>query len=83
MNEPLYNEAEAMNLIYKILTTKGDINEKINKIFETNEKYYYFPFNPFDYTEEDINKLLTYFSKKDDFEKCIKIIECCSVKTKK
>ncbi len=83
MTEPLYNEDKAMNLIYDILTSKENIYELLNKILETNENYYYFPFNPLDYSKEDINKVLTYFSNRDEFEKCIKIMECCSVKIKK
>ena len=83
MTEPLYNEDKAMNLIYDILTSKENVYELLNKILETNIDYYYFPFNPLDYSKEDINKVLTYFSNKDEFEKCIKIMECCSVKIKK
>lgn len=83
MTEPVYNEDKAMNLMYDILTSKENIYKLFNKILETNNEYYYFPFNPLDYSEEDINKVLTYFSDKDEFEKCIKIMECCSVKTKK
>tara|TARA_R110000751_G_C13576472_1_gene459312 strand:- start:226 stop:495 length:270 start_codon:yes stop_codon:yes gene_type:complete len=88
LKEPVYDEDKAMNNIYLVLTNSKNNAEEINTIIEatinsTDDSYIYYPFDPNNYNEEDINTVLTYFSNKDEFEKCIKLMECCSIKTKK
>jgi hypothetical protein len=82
--EPIYDEEKAMNNIYLLLTNEEEnIDIAIDNVLEHNkESYIYYPFDPNDYTEEDINKVLKYFSDNNEFEKCIKLMECCSIKTK-
>jgi len=84
MEEPLYDQNIAMNNIYKLLTGKyDDVEQALDDIIEkTDKNYIFYPFDPNNYTEEDINKVIKYFSDKDEFEKCIELMECCSIKTK-
>jgi len=84
MDEPLYNEDEAMSNIYKLLTgSHNNVNEALDYcINSTNDSYIYYPFDPNNYTKKDLDKVLTYFSDNNEFEKCIKLMECCSIKTK-
>ena len=85
MEDPIYDEDKAMNNIYKLLTGEYEnINQALDDIiYKTEDSYIFYPFDPNNYNDDDIEKVLTYFSDKDEFEKCIKIMECCSVKIKK
>jgi len=84
MEEPLYDQNIAMNNIYKLLTGKyDDVEQALDDIIEkTDKNYIFYHIDPNNYTEEDINKVIKYFSDKDEFEKCIELMECCSIKTK-
>lgn len=85
MEDPIYDEDKAMNNIYKLLTGEYEnINKALDDIiYKTEDSYIFYPFDPNNYNDKDIEKVLTYFSDRDEFEKCIKIMECCSVKIKK
>jgi len=82
--EPVYNEDDAMNNMYKLLIGEYEnINQALdNIIYKSDDSYIFYPFDPNNYTDKDLNKVLTYFSDRDEFEKCIKLMECCSIKTK-
>jgi pentatricopeptide repeat protein len=56
---------------YKVLTGKRTVQEVVDKI-----KYPIFLFDPSnDYTDNDINIMIDYFAKREDYEKCIELKE--------
>jgi hypothetical protein len=79
-DSPIYNQEKAMCNAYNVITKKIHWRDALER---TNDVNIYFPFDPENYTLKDVEKVIKYFSDVDDFEKCIELMECCSVKTKK
>tara|TARA_Y100000310_G_C20367298_1_gene661821 strand:+ start:211 stop:441 length:231 start_codon:yes stop_codon:yes gene_type:complete len=66
MDEFLYIEDEAMYNAYDIITERLTVGELLDK----EEQFVSLPFDPYNITKEDIEKVLQFFEQEEEYEKC-------------
>jgi len=66
MEEFLYIEDEAMYNAYDIITERLTVGELLDK----EEQFVSLPFDPYNITKEDIEKVLQFFEQEEEYEKC-------------
>jgi len=64
-----YDEELAMWNAYFFLM--GDFS--VHDIIEKGEEGIFFPFNPVDYTREEVQEVIDWFAARDKFEECIEL----------